>query len=367
MLPGFSDELLKIAARAGLKHIRKLVELNTPDALEQANRIARSGALTTGRASQEGAKTFGGSQVKLLGQGAEGLSHVMADPQLGIYARKIHDPRGFSKKKMLGRKVQFDKGLRPEEHLDDQIPARILKSERSPHGANVFKSEYAPPPRPSPPPKIDPETGKPIKNVMQEMRENPDELARWADASLKERDPARWMQLRRQGAWDENRRMFRDPEIPAEFARQMHPKMQQKLWDEMLGEGMHSQISRAYQKRHGVTLGDVRAPNMQRNRLVDYQVYRPGEYHGQGGLFRNIQQLDVPKTRKLVRHKDELVRAGRLKETGVNPTTGEKMYEANPPSREMYWKLMRGNKPKRPQSIRETVAKGEPELPSRAA
>lgn len=124
----FSNELYKIAARAGLKIIRRLIAKGDPKSLAQATRLAKSpGAIK---------QTAAGSQIKSLGRGAEGQVDLVADPKLGITARKLYDPRGFTSKELIQRKADIGKAI------DSPNVAKFLGARQSPGGAPMHFSEY---------------------------------------------------------------------------------------------------------------------------------------------------------------------------------------------------------------------------------
>jgi len=83
-LTGLEPLMEKIAARRGLKEIRKKVDAGD---IEGANRLA----ITPGVLK----KTQAGSQVKTLGAGAEGGATLMAHPKRGLDVEKLIDPQGI--------------------------------------------------------------------------------------------------------------------------------------------------------------------------------------------------------------------------------------------------------------------------------
>lgn len=83
-LTGLEPLIEKIAARRGLKEIRKMVESGD---IEGANRLA----ITPGVIK----KTHAGSQVKPLGAGTEGGATLMAHPKRGLDVEKLIDPKGI--------------------------------------------------------------------------------------------------------------------------------------------------------------------------------------------------------------------------------------------------------------------------------
>jgi hypothetical protein len=97
---GFASELHKVAARAGLKMIRRMVDAGE---MGKAERLA----ITPGVLK----KTKAGSQIKHLGSGMEGTSTLIAHPKKGLAVRKIYDPKGVSGPEMIARKAAVGRQL----------------------------------------------------------------------------------------------------------------------------------------------------------------------------------------------------------------------------------------------------------------
>lgn len=128
----FVDELEKIAARAGLKLIRRLMASGAPGAAQKAERLARTPGVL--KASKPG------SQIKALGGGAEAQAHLVADPTHGIAVRKLYDPlSGVASPKMVGRKMQFAKEMGEHGAL-----AGTKGFRRTGSGGRMTFHEYAP-------------------------------------------------------------------------------------------------------------------------------------------------------------------------------------------------------------------------------
>lgn len=127
-LSAFTDELVKTATRAGLKMIRKLVEsgnISKADALARApgvlKAVERRDRRIGGQLIHSGRSP--GSQIKPLGVGQEHASTLVADPQYGVWTRKIEtrsgvvDPAQMDLKRDLSRKMG-DNDFSPK-HLED--------------------------------------------------------------------------------------------------------------------------------------------------------------------------------------------------------------------------------------------------------
>lgn len=125
-------DLEKIAARAGLRLISRLVRQGTPEALMRADRLAR----TTGVVKP----SIYGSQIgKHLGQGGEGIASLVADPEFGLSVRKAYNPRStLASPRMIGRKAQLSK--------DVQHPnlAEVQGSRRTSTGGRMSFNKYVP-------------------------------------------------------------------------------------------------------------------------------------------------------------------------------------------------------------------------------
>jgi hypothetical protein len=126
-LAGFEDELVKTSARAGLKLIRRLIQGGD---VAKAERLA----LTPGVIK----KTRAGSEIKDLGRGMEGVSTLVAHPKKGIAVRKIYDPQGVSKPKMIQRKEELARAL-----PSPSLPA-FYGSAKAKGGHTMHFSEFVP-------------------------------------------------------------------------------------------------------------------------------------------------------------------------------------------------------------------------------
>lgn len=130
-MSAFSDELQKIAARAGLKLIRKLVAKGDPKALARAQRISTTPGVLK--------KTMAGSQVKHLGAGMEGVSTLTAHPKRGLEVRKVIDPKGIAGPKMVANREAAGKALRGSSDV-----AEFRGAYNTPGGLRAQRFEYAP-------------------------------------------------------------------------------------------------------------------------------------------------------------------------------------------------------------------------------
>jgi hypothetical protein len=125
----WKSETWKTAARAGLRHIGRMV---------QQGNVAGASAL---------AKTPGvlkpsvaGSQIRQLGRGSEGMATLVAHPQHGVAVRKMYDPRGISSPAMIARKEEAGRAVAGNENF-----ARFLGSAPTPHqGGTMHFNEYVP-------------------------------------------------------------------------------------------------------------------------------------------------------------------------------------------------------------------------------
>ena len=131
---GFSDELVKIAARRGLKEVRKLMQAGN---LTKAHEIAKA-TKNTPTGSYSALKARGaGSQIKDLGMGGEGLASLVANPQHGVHVRKLYNPNGISGPEMIARKEQAGKALG-----NNPAFAKFHGSSQTPHGGVAHHMEY---------------------------------------------------------------------------------------------------------------------------------------------------------------------------------------------------------------------------------
>ncbi len=78
-----------------------------------------------------------GSQIKHLGQGAEGLATMVAHPEHGVAVRKLYDPRGVSSPEMIARKEEAGRALGDNPHF-----AKFLGSAQTPQGGQMHFNEY---------------------------------------------------------------------------------------------------------------------------------------------------------------------------------------------------------------------------------
>lgn len=127
----FSDELGKVASRAGLRVIRKLMEKGTPEALAQANRLAKAPGVL--KASPMG------SPIRRLGRGGEGIADLVAHPQYGVSVRKLYDPTsGIASGRQIGRKMQLAKDIQ------SPLLAETHGFARTGRGGRLSFHEYVP-------------------------------------------------------------------------------------------------------------------------------------------------------------------------------------------------------------------------------
>jgi hypothetical protein len=127
----FYDELEKIAARAGLQVIRNLIAKGTPEAMAQANRLAKAPGVLKATAA--------GSQVKHLGAGGEGIADLVAHPQFGVSVRKLYNPTSsIASPTMIGRKAQMAK------QLQSPMLAETHGVGRTGRGGRMSFNEYVP-------------------------------------------------------------------------------------------------------------------------------------------------------------------------------------------------------------------------------
>lgn len=135
----FSDELLKIAARRGLKEIRKAVKGGD---IARASSLAKTpGVLKPSEA---------GSQIKDIGHGGEGLATMVASPQHGVAVRKLYNPQAVTPE-LIARKEQAAQLTKNNPNV-----ARMLGSHSTPSGAKMHMMEYV--------------RGTPVKNTPQNYR-----------------------------------------------------------------------------------------------------------------------------------------------------------------------------------------------------
>jgi hypothetical protein len=127
-----SADVEKVAARAGARFLAKnLGRLLSrgEEGLETAQRVARA----------TGAGRVNGSQVKMLGQGGEGVADLMAHRNQGLVVRKLFNPEGISGEAMIKRKEIAGRALRDNPHV-----ARFHGAAKTEHGGNMHFSEFVP-------------------------------------------------------------------------------------------------------------------------------------------------------------------------------------------------------------------------------
>ncbi len=118
----------KIAARAGLRHISKMIQQGN---ISGASALAKSPGVLK--------PSVAGSQIRHLGRGSEGLATLTASPQHGVAVRKLYDPKGISGQSMIARKEQAGKSLG-----DNPNFAKFLGSAQTPAGGQMHFSEFIP-------------------------------------------------------------------------------------------------------------------------------------------------------------------------------------------------------------------------------
>lgn len=99
-LTGLEPLMEKVAARRGMKEIRKKIEAGDVAGAERM-------AITPGVLK----KTQAGSQIKHLGAGMEGVSTLVAHPTKGVYVRKVIDPKGIAGPGMIAEREAAGKAL----------------------------------------------------------------------------------------------------------------------------------------------------------------------------------------------------------------------------------------------------------------
>jgi serine/threonine protein kinase len=121
----FSDELQKIAARRGLKEIRKAVQGGD---VARASRLAKSPGVLKA--------TDAGSQIRDIGHGGEGLATMVAHPQHGVAVRKLYNPQAVTPE-LIARKEQAAQLTKNNPNV-----ARMLGSHATPSGGKMHMMEY---------------------------------------------------------------------------------------------------------------------------------------------------------------------------------------------------------------------------------
>lgn len=127
-IKSFRDEVEKIAARRGLKEIRNLLAAGKGQA---ASALARTPGVLK--------PTAAGSQIRQLGQGAEGAATLVAHPQHGVSVRKLYDPAGMSTPEMIARKEQAGKAIGANPHV-----AQFHGAAQAPGGSTMHFNEFVP-------------------------------------------------------------------------------------------------------------------------------------------------------------------------------------------------------------------------------
>lgn len=141
MLKSFRMELEKIAARRGLKEIRKLVGAGKA---EQAAALARKPGVLK--------PTMHGHQVRDLGAGSEGLATLTAGGSAhggGLGVQKIYDPKGIASPELIARKEQAGRAMQASPHV-----AQFRGSQKGVGGTTAHSMEYVPGQQP----KVSPQT-----------------------------------------------------------------------------------------------------------------------------------------------------------------------------------------------------------------
>lgn len=129
--PQYKAASVKLASTAALRMIRKLVAQGTPEAMAQANRLAKTPGFMKATAA--------GSQIKRLGKGIEGTATLTAHPQFGVSVRKAYNPASpIASPEMITRKVQMAK------QLPSSDVAQTLGVGRSGSGTRMTFHEYMP-------------------------------------------------------------------------------------------------------------------------------------------------------------------------------------------------------------------------------
>lgn len=132
----FSDELVKIAARRGLRLIRSLVSAGDTASLDRAQHLAQTRGVIK--------PSVAGSQVKPLGVGGEGAATLVATPAQGLSVRKLYDPEGLASPEIIRRKHEV--GMK----LTDASVAKYHGQAATPReGGTMQFSEYVPGPQPT--------------------------------------------------------------------------------------------------------------------------------------------------------------------------------------------------------------------------
>lgn len=120
---GVLDALEKFAARRGMREIMQAVRGGN---LGRANQLATTPGVLK--------PSWGGSQIRDLGGGGEGLATLVAHPQHGVAVRKMFDPTGPAySPAIIQRKEQLG-----------NLPgtAKLLGAVNSPQGSRVHFNEY---------------------------------------------------------------------------------------------------------------------------------------------------------------------------------------------------------------------------------
>lgn len=141
-MESFSDELQKIAARKGVKLIgdmwgkaQKAFAAGDTQAgtalMERANKLSKTPGVVKPSAA--------GSQIQSIGRGSEGAVSAVADPEFGLSARKLYDPKGIATPELIRRKDVAGKALGKSEDVAEYYGQRA-----SSQGGTMQFSELVP-------------------------------------------------------------------------------------------------------------------------------------------------------------------------------------------------------------------------------
>jgi hypothetical protein len=145
MLKSFRMELEKIAARRGLREIRRLVGSGK---MEQAEALARRPGVLK--------PTLLGHQVRDLGAGAEGVATLTAGGTAhggGLGVQKIYNPSGLASSELIARKEQAGRALQSNPHV-----AQFRGSQQGVGGTTAHAMEFVHGREPEVEPEISPQT-----------------------------------------------------------------------------------------------------------------------------------------------------------------------------------------------------------------
>lgn len=125
---GWKAAAEKFAARRGLEIIRNRMQAGD---IAGASRLARTPGVL--KASP------GGSQMKQLGAGSEGLATLVADPEHGVAVRKLFDPQGLTSPETWARKERAGQAIGANPHI-----AQFYGARNAPGGSRMHFNEYVP-------------------------------------------------------------------------------------------------------------------------------------------------------------------------------------------------------------------------------